>query len=209
MTIDALPLRVTEAIRGESRHREIGLIIAAAAADAVATGVLLAGTLHPVGFEALAAALAHGLAALLVLAAFPTRPSRGWLSVGAVLAVPAVGTVVAAVTYVTCGRGLGVRGRRRATPRRRTLTRAGVERLAHALSPGDALTCGDEEKRRGAVSALARRADAEAIALLRWAAAGPDPDLALSAALALDEIAERAERSARRPRGDEARRRAG
>jgi HEAT repeat protein len=53
---------------------------------------------------------------------------------------------------------------------------------------------GDEEQRRAALWALSRRGDPEAIALLRRAAAGRDPDLALSAALVLDEVGERAER---------------
>ena len=69
-----------------------------------------------------------------------------------------------------------------------------MQRLGGALSPCDALDCGDEEQRRAALAALSRRGDSEAIALLRRAAGGRDPDLALSAALALDEIGERAER---------------
>jgi len=44
------------------------------------------------------------------------------------------------------------------------------------------------------LATLVRRIDTEALASLRWAMASPDPDLALSAALALDEIGERAER---------------
>ena len=73
-----------------------------------------------------------------------------------------------------------------------------MRRLAGALSPCDALACGDVDERRSALSALGRREDPEAIALLRRAAAGPDPDLAMSAALVLDEIGERAERRAER-----------
>ena len=75
---------------------------------------------------------------------------------------------------------------------------ASVQRLGTALSPCDALDCGDEEQRRAALSALSRREDSEAIALLRRTAAGRDPDLALPAALVLDEIGERAERRVNR-----------
>ena len=57
----------------------------------------------------------------------------------------------------------------------------------------DALERGDDEQRRAALWALSRAGGPEAIALLRRTAAGRDPDLALSAALALDEIAERSE----------------
>jgi HEAT repeat protein len=74
--------------------------------------------------------------------------------------------------------------------------KAVLERLGSALSPCDALGPGDEEQRRSALSELSRRSDPEAIAVLRWATAGRDPDLALSAALVLDVIRERAERRA-------------
>ena len=69
-----------------------------------------------------------------------------------------------------------------------------IQRLGDALSPRDALDCGDEEQRRAALSALSRREDLEAITLLRRATAGSDPALAVSAALILDEVGERAER---------------
>jgi len=75
---------------------------------------------------------------------------------------------------------------------------AAMQRLGTALSPCDALDRGDEEQRRAALSALSRREDPEAIALLRRTAAGRDPDLALPAALVLDEIGERAERHVNR-----------
>jgi HEAT repeat protein len=85
---------------------------------------------------------------------------------------------------------------RRRKPARRgvALTRAAIQQLVDALSPSDALDCGEEEQRRAALSALSRREDPEAIALLRRAAAGHDQDLALSAALILDDVGERAER---------------
>ena len=69
-----------------------------------------------------------------------------------------------------------------------------IPHLGDALSPSDALDCGEEEQRRAALSALSRREDPEAIALLRRAATGHDPELALSAALILDDVGERAER---------------
>jgi len=67
------------------------------------------------------------------------------------------------------------------------------------------LDCGDEDQRRAALWALSRREDPEAIALLRRAASGCDPDLALSAALVLDEISERAEHRVERLNLTEAR----
>jgi HEAT repeat protein len=92
-----------------------------------------------------------------------------------------------------------VTGRRRKARRRPPLTVAAIQHLGDALSPCEALDCGDEEQRRAALSALSGRGDPEAIMLLRRAAASRDSDLALSAALVLDEISERVERRADRP----------
>ena len=177
------------------RRRATALVAACAAVDAVAAGILLLGTPLPPLLEGLTAAISHGMAVLLLCALPPrARPSRRWLCAAAVLAVPCVGAAVAAATVLTRGRGAAAVRRRRKTQRQPALTRAAMLRLRDALSPYDALYCGDEEQRRDALATLSRCGDREAIALLRRAAAGRDPDLALSAALALDEIGERAER---------------
>ena len=170
------------------------LLVACAAIDAVAAGLMLLGTPLPPSVQGLAVAVLHGAAVLLLSRVSRARPSRRWLCVTAVLAVPFVGAAVAAAILFTRGRGSAALGRRSRARRRPALTMAEMQRLGDALSPCDALGCGDEERRRAALSALSRRRDPEAIAVLRWAAAGRDPDLALSAALVLDEIGERAER---------------
>ena len=110
------------------------------------------------------------------------------------MAVPFVGVAVAGAVSFTSGRGTLASGRRRRARPGKVLTITTVQRLGSALSPWDALGCGDEEQRRGTLKWLSRRGDPEAIVLLRRAAAGDDPDLALSAALVLDEIGERTER---------------
>ena len=168
------------------------------AADAVAAGILLLGTSLPLPFAALAAATVHGAAVLFLSGLVRGRPSRRWLCVAAMLAVPCLGAAVAVVTLATRGRGSAVRGRRPKASRKRAPTMDAMRRFAGALSSCDALDDGDEEQRRGALSALSRRGDSEAIALLRRAAGGRDPDLALSAAVVLDEIGERAEHGAER-----------
>ena len=167
---------------------------ACAAVDAVAALIMLHRTALPPSLEALAIAIFHGAAVLLVAGLPFARSSRRWLCVAAVLGIPGVGAAVAAVVFATRGRGSAVRGRRAKPHRRPALTMAAVQHLGDALSPCDALDGGDEEQRRGALSTLSRRRDPEAIGLLRRAAAGRDRDLALSAALVLDEIGELAER---------------
>jgi HEAT repeat protein len=183
--------------RGD-RPREAALLAACAAFDAIAAGILLFGTPLPPLLKGVAAAVSHGAAVLLLSCSTREQPSRRWLSAAAVLAVPCVGLAVAFAIFFTRGRGPTAMGRRRKARWRPSLTTAVMQRLGTALSPCDALDCGDEEQRRAALSALSRREDPEAIALLRRTAAGRDPDLALPAALVLDEIGERAERHVNR-----------
>ena len=178
--------------------REAGLLAACAAVDAVAAGILLLRTPLPPALEVLAIAISHGTAVLLLFGLARARPSRRWLGVAAVLSVPLAGAAVAAAILVTRGADSMARGRRRKSRRRPAFTMAAMQSLGGALSPCDALDGGNEEQRRATLWALSRRRDPEAIALLRRAAAGRDPDLALSAALVLDEIVERGERRAGR-----------
>jgi HEAT repeat protein len=180
-------------------HVPVALLVAACSVlDAVAAAILLFGTPLPPLLEGLAAAISHGTAVVLLSSSVRTPPSRRWLCVAAVLAIPFAGAAVAAVTLVTRGRRSATMRRRRKLPARPALTIAAMRHLGSALSPCDALDGGDEEQRRAALSALSRRGDPEAMAMLRRAAAGRDPDLVLSAALVLDEIGERAERQSGR-----------
>lgn len=170
------------------------VISGAALADAVAAGILLGVTRFMPPFAWFAAAGLHGTALLLLSTLRGAPGSRRRLAMAAALTVPVVGVAIAAVTLSTRGRGSARAWRRRRSRVRRAPSRAVLESLGSALSPCDALGPGDEERRRSALCRLSSRSDPEAIALLRWATAGRDPDLALSAALALDEIHERAER---------------
>jgi hypothetical protein len=184
-------LRVIAPAAVRDRPRVAVLVAACAAVDAIAAWILLHGTPLPPLLDALAATVSHGTAVLLLSGLARTRPSRRWLGSTALLAVPCVGAAVAITILATRGRGLVAKGRRRSSVRRPA---ASAQRPVDELSTCDALDCGDEERRRGALSALSQRVDPEAIALLRRAASGRDADLALSAALVLDEIGERAER---------------
>ena len=194
MTAAAPDIRVIVPSDREVQPLGAAVLIACAVVDAVAAGLLLFGAPFAPPLKNLAIALLHGIAVLLVCGLPRARPSRRWLCVTAVMAVPLVGVAVAGALSFTRGRGSIAMGRRRKSRPGPALTSDAVRRLGRALSPYDALGCGDEEQRRGALSGLLRRGDPEAIVLLRRAAAGDDPDLALSTALVLDEIGERTER---------------
>ena len=189
----------------EFRVRDAMLLVTCAAVDAVAAVMLLVSTPLPLSVELLVAAIAHGVAVLLLSATSTVRASRRWLSVAALVAVPFVGVAVASALMFTSGRGSVMKRPVARARRRPAATRAALRRLGSALSPCEALECGDEDQRRAALAKLSRRHDPEAITLLNRTAASHDPDLALSAALVLDEIRERAERKWSRPGAEEAR----
>ena len=172
----------------------VALLAACTAIDAIATGILLLGTPVPATSPGVAATALHVIAALLLAGLSRAPSARRLLCLAAALALPFAGFGVAAAVLLTRGRGSAAMERRSRARGREALSVIATRRLGGALSTADALVCGDEDERRAALSALARRADPEAMALLRWAAAGRDPDLALSAAMTLDEINERAER---------------
>ncbi len=60
--------------------------------------------------------------------------------------------------------------------------------MAEGLACCEALLVADADERRAINSTLSRRPDRNAIDLLRWALASPHPDLAVEAALALEDI---------------------
>lgn len=183
-------------ITGSTRvnpHTRLAIALAAIA-DAAATAILLRVVPMAPQLPAPTAAALHGAAILMLFTLRRVRASRHALCIAAVAAVPVAGVAIAAITLAGRGRGSASRWRRRRVRRRREPLAAVLERLGNALSPCDALGPNDGEPRRAALLDLSKRSDPEAIALLRWAVAGRDPDLALSAALVLDEIRERAER---------------
>jgi len=166
--------------------------------EAVVAAVLLVGPPPPEMLWSSILAVAHVTAALLLTACPGVPRCHRLLAAASMLTVPGAGVGLALVVFATKGRGSIARESFRDAPG--SFSRSGLPAPARlgSRSTCDALLGDDEEARRLALTALARRADTEAIALLRWAAASHDPDLALSAALALDEIGERAER---RPTG--------
>lgn len=182
--------------------RALAVIGAAGAIDVAAQGVVC---VEPGAWAWLLAGLLHVTAAGVVLRLAGGEPTRRRLAAAMMFCLPPVGPVMAMLAVRLRGRGgdelLGRRGdellgRRAPVPR----SASGSELAARLTAGGsacEALLAVDAEARHVAVSALQRDADAHAITLLRWSIAQPDPDLALEAALALEEITARyAERSA-------------
>lgn len=160
--------------------------------DAAAATMLFTAAPHPDAVAVAIAACLH-VAAVLLLAGWPGRDDgRRLLGAASVLAVPCVGAAIAAAVLASRGDGHAALARDLGRRGGSTPARPVAPRFAE-LSSCDALLAGDDERRRATLAGLARRADPQGMMLLRWAARGDDPDLALLAALALDEIGERAE----------------
>jgi hypothetical protein len=170
--------------------------IAAAGAIDVAAGLLLA--VHPHAWVLVAAGLLHASAAGRVLRQRGLDPTRRQLAAAVAFSLPVIGFAMAALVVTLRGRG-GNDLLARQGPVRRSQSGAELVRRLIAGAPAcQLLLAADAENRRVAIAALQRDADARAITLLRWSVAQPDPDLALEAALALEELSVRyAERSAR------------
>ena len=135
--------------------------------------------------------------AVLAIASCPAPRSRRWLAVTAIALLPGAGVAVAEVALWTRGRSGARALLRRPATHRKTWPAALARDLAEGLSPADALAVGTDEQRRIALATLVTRADREAKALLRWAISSAGSEVAMAAALALDEIEERVEKKAR------------
>jgi hypothetical protein len=178
---------------GESRVWVLPLVLATGL-DALALAVVVLG----------AGAAASRLAALTLhllafgAAGFPSRVGRSQrtLMAALTLTLPVLGALVALVAFATRGRGEIGQVPAREAPEPRTLTVADVRRLTDALSASESLMCGTLDERSATVGMLVRHPDAAAIALLRRAVAAGDADVAVEAALALEDLGAQLEASA-------------
>ena len=133
------------------------------------------------------AAACH-LAALLPIALLRALSSSEMtLALAFVTALPVVGALLAVLALEHGDGDLASDLALSALPPQET---AGADfgRLAVALPSCEALSAGTIEERRAIIATLVRHGDAEAVALLRWALGASDPDLAVDAALALEEM---------------------
>ncbi len=131
----------------------------------------------------------HAMATAIVWWTLPAG-TRRTLATAWTLCLPGIGLVVASVTVGLVGDGdlqQFDRGQVRSRPH-------GPGKVVHALAAHvpvvERLVSGVAATRRSALATLASRRDAEAIGVLRWAVCHPDGDLALDAALTLEELTE-------------------
>ena len=136
----------------------------------------------------LAAAAGFHLAALLPVVLMPAlSASERALALAFVFAMPIFGALLA-VLALEHGNGDLVSDLAQGQPPPADVPGTDFGRLAAALPSCEALMAGTIEERRAIIATLVRRGDADAVALLRWALGASDPDLAVDAALALEEM---------------------
>jgi hypothetical protein len=161
-------------------------------AGAMEAGAFAALAMQPGSSAAVAisvAALLHLACALSFLRPSPLAPSERGLAAALAFTLPLVGMPLAALALGTVGRSeLGQQEPGESPPDARPLDPEEVRRMAEALPCCEALLAGTIEERRAILATLTRRADANALALLRWALGAPDPELAIEAALALEDV---------------------
>jgi hypothetical protein len=164
--------------------------VAAGALDALA----LAALLGHAGPRPLAVAAGLHLAALLPFlytrwAVRPLTGSERALGAAFVLAFPVVGAPLAALSLGTVGEST-LDPPPPVAPGLAELPRVEeLRRLGEALPCCEALLAASAEERRAIIATLTRRADADAVALLRWALGSADAELAVDAAVAMEEMA--------------------
>ena len=135
-----------------------------------------------------AAALHLGALAPILLTRSLTNSERV-LGSAFVFALPVVGAGLAGLALGTVGQGGLLEVDPTATPAGGEPLRAEeLRRLGEALPCCEALLAGGVDERRAIIATLTRRADVDAVALLRWALGAADPDLAVEAALAIEEM---------------------
>jgi len=164
--------------------------IAAGALDAAAL-VVLCGHAGPRPL-ALAAALHLGALLPFVVPLFAARLLTGSeraLGAAFVFSLPVVGAPLAALSLGTTGESA------LEPPPPPPLGLAELPRVEELRQLGEALPCceallaASAEERRAIIATLTRRGDADAVALLRWALGSADAELAVDAAVAMEEMA--------------------
>jgi hypothetical protein len=149
--------------------------------------VLLMGRASPV--TGAAAAALHLAALAPILLARTLTSSERTLGAAFVFAMPVAGAALAVLSLGTAGRGEVLEADPSAAAGAAEPLRAEeLRRLGEALPCCEALLAGGVDERRAIIATLTRRADVDAVALLRWALGAADPDLAVEAALAIEEM---------------------
>jgi hypothetical protein len=170
------------------RHRPLPVApwVMAAALDVAAAALII---FRPAHGGVLAAGALHVAAVIPILLWRSLTQSERALGGAFAFAIPVAGAPLAAIALGTAGRGEVVEADPDAAPPEVEPLRAEeLRRLGEALPCCEALLTGSIDERRAIIATLTRRADADAVALLRWALGAADADLAVEAALALEEM---------------------
>jgi hypothetical protein len=144
----------------------------------------------------LLAGLLHALAAGVVWIGAKVSRSRRLFMTALAVTLPLVGPLIAALVLATHGRGDIALFFAADQPTPRAITAEDVRRLTDRLPPCEALLSTNRDERGATFAMLTRQADAPAIRILRWALSGQDPELAVEAALALEDLSTQFERRA-------------
>lgn len=155
--------------------------------------VLDAGALTWIGSHSgpsrfLFAAAAHLVAFAVALLAAGRDRSQRLLSSALTLTLPLVGAPLAALLLGVAGRNEISQVDPRAKSHLPALTPVELRRMAEGLSCCEALLASSPDERSAILATLSRNPDRDAVVLLRWALASPNPELAVEAALALEDI---------------------
>lgn len=159
-------------------------LVAIALADIAALAVLLGGK------SSLTLSVGFALHLALCLAAYIAQPagSRRVLATAWMVSFPGLGLPVASLTMQATAAGELQEFQRGQLPERKAGPAQVVRLIAGHVPVCERLVSGVSRTRRTALNSLAARRDAEALEILRWAVRHPDSELALDAALTLDEL---------------------
>jgi hypothetical protein len=170
----------------DTKRQSVAPWIAASLADLIGLG-LLVGVQEP--WTLAVAGGCHAAALLPIAFLGRLRGSEKSLALSFVFALPVFGALMAVLALEHAdGEGNLISDLALAPADSNEPVAGDFARLAAALPSCEALSAGTVEERRAIIATLVRRADADAVALLRWALGASDPDLAVDAALALEEL---------------------
>ena len=178
----------TGAIAVVVRRRPLPVIpwVSATIIDVTAALLLVGHASRPV---VLLTGLLHLCALIPIALASALSSSQEALGAAFVFALPVFGAPLAALSLGTVGQGELEEVDPAAAPAGIEAPRAEeLRRLGEALPTCEALQAGDVDERRAIIATLTLRADAGSVTLLRWALGAANPDLAVEAALAIEEM---------------------
>lgn len=172
------------------RHDSFALVPAVVAAliHAAAWGTWLA--IDTPALFALAVTLQVGFGAAMW---FVVRPERRDIAVVLSVTMPVVGPLASAWLDGIVGRGGNELLADREPPTFRMNGSEIAKRLVESLPPCEAIVSADVDARRATIARLSARASADDIAILRWARNLDSAEVAVEAAMALEEIEQRFE----------------